>query len=214
MTAKTETGHRAGFIISAEEISIDNAVVLSGQNLKAGAVVGAVAHSTASSAAQAGNTGNGVMGAVTLGVGVKVGDYVLTVVEPAANAGAFMVVDPDGIELGTGTVGVLFNRGGLSFTLADGATDFVSGDVIRITVAAGSGKLKEYNPANTDGSEVPVGVLYDDVDASAADKPAALVARMAEVNKQELVWFSGASAPQQVTALALLAASPRYIFGR
>ena len=41
---------------------------------------------------------------------------------------------PDGSELGTGTVGVEFDEGGLTFTLSDGATDFIVGDGFDITV--------------------------------------------------------------------------------
>jgi hypothetical protein len=205
--ALNETFHRGGFMVSEAEKtrSRDQITVLSGQNLKAGAVLGKVAHGSATSVAKGGNTGNGVMGAVTLGVGAQVGDYKLTIIEPAANAGAFIVEDPAGVEVASGTVGVAFSAGGLAFTLADGATDFVSGDQFTITVAAGSGKYKEYNPANTDGSETAVAILYDDCDATSADQQAVGITRQAEVNASELVWFSGASAPQQTTGKTQLA---------
>jgi hypothetical protein len=82
----------------------------------------------------AGNTGNGAMGAITATTGAKPGNYSLVIIEPAANAGTFQVEDPDGVFVGRGTVGVAFSAGGLAFTLADGATDFVAGDGFTIAV--------------------------------------------------------------------------------
>lgn len=92
----------------------------------------------ATAAALGTNTGNGVMGAITVGAAARAGVYTLTVIEPAANAGAFIVEDPDGVQVGDGAVGAAFNAGGLAFTLADGATDFVAGDSFAITVTGGA----------------------------------------------------------------------------
>lgn len=95
--------------------------------------------STATAAALGTNTGNGAMGAITVDENLaRTGDYTLTVVEPAANAGAFTVTGPDGVQVGDGTVGVALSAGGLAFTLADGATDFVAGDSFRISVTGGA----------------------------------------------------------------------------
>ena len=87
------------------------------------------------SAALGTNTGNGAMGAITVAAPAKVGNYTLTIVEPGANVGTFIVLDPDGIQIGDGAVASAFSAGGLSFTLADGATDFVAGDSFTIAVA-------------------------------------------------------------------------------
>lgn len=89
----------------------------------------------ASSAALGTNTGNGTMGTVTLSAGAKIGRYTVTVVEPGSNVGTFVVTDPDGSQIGDGVVASAFSAGGLAFTLADGATDFVAGDSFAITVA-------------------------------------------------------------------------------
>jgi hypothetical protein len=62
MTALTEAGHAYGFLISEAEgkRSRENRTLLSGQNLKAGHVVGKVTLGAVTSAAKAGgNTGNG-----------------------------------------------------------------------------------------------------------------------------------------------------------
>jgi hypothetical protein len=208
MATQTSTIVRAGGFMVSEAAHFrarEKAVVLSGQNLKAGHVLGSVLVSaTASSAARSGNTGNGVMGAVTPGNGAVRGQYTLTVIEPAANAGTFEVADPRGNVVGTGTVGVAYSAGGLAFTLADGATDFVAGDGFTITVVDGTLKVKEYNPSNTDGSQRVYGILWDAVDASAADVPGAAVVRACEINQEELTWFSGATSGQKTAALAFM----------
>jgi Bacteriophage lambda head decoration protein D len=69
-----------------------------------------------------------------------------------------------------------------------------------------SGKYKALDPAAVDGSEAAAGVLYDAVDASAADAEGVAIVRLAEVNVAELVWPDGITAPQQTTALGELAA--------
>jgi hypothetical protein len=69
-----------------------------------------------------------------------------------------------------------------------------------------SGKYKEYNPGNSDGSEVVAGILWDDTDATSADKKAAAVVRAAEVNQGEISWFSGASGGQITAGIAGLTA--------
>ena len=69
-----------------------------------------------------------------------------------------------------------------------------------------SGKYKALAPAAVDGSEAAAGILYDAVDASAADAEGVAVVRLAEVNAAELVWPAGITAGQKTTALGQLAA--------
>lgn len=90
---------------------------------------------SASSSALGTNTGNGTMGTITVSAGAKIGNYTLSIIEPGANAGTFIVLDPDGVQIGDGAVGAAFSAGGLAFTLADGATDFVAGDSFTLAVA-------------------------------------------------------------------------------
>lgn len=97
-----------------------------------GCVIGATFGATAAATAGSGNTGNGTMGTVTVSAGAKLGTYQLVIIEPASNAGTFAVYDPDGVFVDNGTVAVAFSAGGLAFTLADGATDFVAGDSFSI----------------------------------------------------------------------------------
>jgi hypothetical protein len=69
-----------------------------------------------------------------------------------------------------------------------------------------SGKFKALNPAAADGSEIAAGILYDAVDASAADAEGVAVVRLAKVNAAELAWPPGITALQQTTALGQLRA--------
>jgi len=191
MTTLTEALHPFEFLHSQANgsRSLENITVMDGQNLKAGDVLGLVATGAATSAAKAGgNTGTGTMGAVTVGAAAKVGAYVLTITAAAANAGTFSVVDPDGVALASGTVAVAYSQGGLSFTLADGATDFIVGDGFVITVASVPGKHAIYNNAATNGTQAAVGILAYPTDATAGHTGAVMVARDAEVNAGQLGW--------------------------
>lgn len=116
---------------------------------------------TGTAAAVAGNTGNGTMGTVTVGGTAKVGVYTVRIQQAVTNTGAFSVYFPDGTSAGSGQVGSAFSGGGLSFTLADGATDFVVGDSFTITVA-GTEKWKAYDPTATDGSQFAAGIYIAD----------------------------------------------------
>lgn len=185
-------------------LSRKEVTVLAG-NYKAGSVLGKVTVGTATATTKLGNAGNGAMSAIAVGA-AKPGAYAVTFIEPVANAGAFQVEDPDGVTIGTGTVAVAFAAGGLTFTIADGAVDFAAGDQFTITVAAGSGKFKLWNPANTDGSGTAVAVLYANTDATAGDRSALAIVRDAEVNRHILAHFIGATDNQKAVAVDQLAA--------
>jgi len=206
MTLITEPTHPGEFIISEanDDYSREAITVLSGENLVAGAVVGAVNTGTAAAVADAGNTGNGSMSAITVTGSAQAGDYRLTFLDPTVDAGVFVIEDPAGNSIGTVTLPVPFTGGGLSFTLADGATDFVAGDAFTLAVTVSATKYREYDPANSDGSGVAAGVLFDAVNASAADAPGVMIARDAEVTG--LQWFTGATTSQKAAGEADLKA--------
>lgn len=216
VTPITEKRHAGGFMVSEARgrRARDQGVLITGQKLDAGTVLGKITVGAATSAAFAAasgdgrdNTGNGTMGAVTVSAGAKAGKYKLTIIEPGSNVGTFVVIDPDGIEVGTGVVAAAFSAGGLAFTLADGSTDFVSGDGFNITVAAGSGKYAAFDPTASNGTQNAVAVLWDFTDATSADKAIAIVDRSAEVNSSELIWGANVTTGGQKTAaLAQLAA--------
>lgn len=195
MAVSTFGVRAADFILSEAEgaRSRENGTMLSGETWVAGQVLGQVEVGAGVAAAQAGNTGNGVMGAITVGAGAKVGVYHLEIIEPAANAGTFILEDPDGIQVATGAVAAAFSAGGIGFTLADGSTDFVAGDGFNITVAAGSGKLRKFATANTDGSQHPRAIsIYGGT--ATADTPIAYIARDCEVNLKAITFPAGQEA--------------------
>lgn len=212
MTVLTEKIHAGGFMLSgnfdAGYISCDQIVVKSGQAvIYAGTVLGKSA-STGASAAEthAGNTGAGVMGTITVGDGALPGVYTLKITKAASNAGDFEVIDPQGDVSGVGTVAVAYSAGGLSFTLADGSPDFVVGDTFLITVTLGAAKYTQLNLTGTDGTEAAAAILWDYTDASAADAPAAVITRNAEVKGVALTWPGGITAAQKAAATQQLAA--------
>lgn len=176
----TEKLHASGFVLSEGEgnISRDNGVLISGQNLAAGTVLGKIINAIASAVKAGGNTGNGTNGGLSIsalavagvyklrcastgpgvaaagttgavvgtgngaitaspatGAGAKVGTYQVTCIAAAANSGTFSVEDPDGVTIGSAVVGAPFTTH-LTFTIADGANDWVVGDHFPIVVAA------------------------------------------------------------------------------
>lgn len=214
MTVLTERIYAGEFLISeaTRHRSRDQIVVGASQTLKAGAVIGLVdiGALTGVAAAKAGNTGNGVMGAVTVAAGTPAGVYNLEIIEPAANAGIFRVEDGGGVEIGHGAVAAAFALGGLGFTLADGATDFVAGDGFTITVtdaaATDEGHYKGVATAATDGSAAARGILFDAVTTGVgATAKAVAITRDAEINR-DLLDFGALDGGHIITAIAQLAA--------
>lgn len=172
--------------------------------LTSGMVLGAVTKGAATPAAVAGNTGTGTVGTVTVGAAAKPGVYRLTCIEPATDAGKFLLTDPDGIAVGVATVAVAFSGGGLGFTIAD-ATDFVSGDSFTITVAAGSGKYVQIEDAGTDGSEDAAGILLLDVTApDGADIKGVAIVRDAVVSSAGLTWPADFDSTEKAAAIVQL----------
>lgn len=155
----------------ADDIRAERTVVLSGQNLVRGTLLGKIANGGASET-HAGNTGNGVMtldASTPVLAGAKSGVYTATLITAAANGGIFRVEDPEGFVLGDVAVGATF-ADDIKFVIADGSTDFIVGDKFSITVAAGSGKYVKSLAAAADGSQVPDCILAHDCDASSGDK--------------------------------------------
>lgn len=149
-------------------------------------------------------TGDGTTVLYQTAEGAKPGVYTLTCTAEAGNGGTFELVDPDGIVMGDVTVGTRFVSGGLDFVVNDGANDWHEDDVILLTV--GRGKVKAWNPANTDGSGKAFGILIGAADATSADVMAAALVRDAVVTAAELTWFTGATGAQKAAGLAQLQA--------
>lgn len=176
--------------------------------LKLGTVLGKIIKGAAVGAAVGGNTGNGTITAVpTLLAGSKAGVYTAQCVETAAGAGKFEVFGPNGALIGIASVGVQFDKQ-VQFTIAAGNSDFVLGDKFTITVAAGSGKVVQLNPAAVDGSECAYGVLlYDTTVPHTVDTKGTLLARgPARLSSEFVIWPAGIQAADKAAATAALAA--------
>ncbi|MCY1304496.1 Bacteriophage lambda head decoration protein D [compost metagenome] len=110
------------------------------------------------------------------------GNYVLSITEATANGGKFEVLDPTGYPVGEGQVGQAFTGGGITFTLADGSTDFAVDDGFTLAVLANLGEYTAYDDDGTDdGRRAASGILFAPVDATVNDVRAVGVMRDAEV---------------------------------
>lgn len=147
-------------------ITVNDAV----STLKVGAVLGKFLASPTGVAGATVGTGNGVMGAITVTSNstIQTGVYTLRIIKAVTNAGDFELMDPTGRVVGIGSVALAFSQGGIAFTLADGAADFVVGDTIPITVA-GTVKYKLCEASATDGSQVAAAVYVSNVQGLSQD---------------------------------------------
>ena len=213
MTALTETGHRAEFLMSEAPGTRSREVgtFSQSQTVEVGQIVSKVTRGTTAVAAVAvaGNTGNGAWGSITLDAGGQLGDYKVVCIEPGTNAGKFEVFRPDGELDGVLTVGVAYN-GMINGTLADGGADFVSGDAFDVTAtetdAANEGQVVPYDPTATNGAQTPVGVSLDKVVTGSGETiDNVIIAREAEVNGNLIVYQSGADDAAKAVANGLLA---------
>jgi hypothetical protein len=162
-----------------------------------------------------GGTGNGTMSAITLGPDAQNGDYRVVLEAVVANGGDFDVLAPDGKSIGRflmGTAGggaASFTSSHINFTITD-ATDFILGNYFNVLVAqpaAAAVKWVQWAPTAVDGSEIAAGVLFDSVDASAADAPGVAIVRGGvALTSAELTWPAAATAEQKVAATNQLAA--------
>jgi hypothetical protein len=211
---QTESRHPGGFMVSEANgrKSRDQFVVALSQILVAGQVVGktsVIASSTASAAADASNTGNGVF---TLDVttpvlaGAKDGVYRIVNDLVAANSGEFIVYDPDGIEIGRVAVGATFANQ-IKFVVADGATDWAIGDAISVTVGLQEAnyQVEALNLAGTDGSQRISGISWGNVTTDGSNLgQGTFITRDAEVRGVDLVWPAGITAPQLAEGIRAL----------
>lgn len=179
--------------------SRENGILSSGQNLQAGAIVACL---LSASGAKASGTGDGTIGAVTLGSAAEAGVYVLTCKATSSNAGTFSVQSPSGEYLPDLTVAAAYASSHINLTVADGGTDWGLGAVIHVTVTAG--EYTALAPAEDDGSQIAAGVLWDNTNATAADAACVVIRRNAEVKADALTWPAGITEGQKSTAIAQL----------
>lgn len=142
----TEGQHAGEFVLeermSAGRPSRENITVLSGQNLKAGAVIGRISRGVGRvSTPIVVGTGNGTVSQVFAGPEVEVGNYVLTCTAAVANGGVFSLTTPSGKAMvpltmtpGAGGTTVYTSRH-INFSITDGGTDFAANDAFTFVVS-------------------------------------------------------------------------------
>jgi len=197
----TQNARTADFVLSLANgtLSLENAILATGNELQAGAVVGEV---FAAAGSKISGNGDGVIGAVTLGAAVERGTYVLTCTAAASNAGTFSVITPSGNTLPNLTVGTAYSGAHINLTVADGGTDWGVGAVIHVDVTPGS--YAALNTAASDGSQIAAGLLYARTDASDGAVACVVVARSAEIKADGALWPNGITDGQKAAAIASL----------
>lgn len=175
-----ETPKIVAFVLSEADgfLSRENAVVTqAGTAVKSGALLAQVDAGAGTFAVDAGATGNPTAGTVVIGAAAIPGVYAITFTA----ATKFDVEDPNGVAIGSGTLGVAFSKAGLGVTLTAGATPAVAGDRATITVAAGSGKYVPYTAGAAAGPAAAV--LYQSLPAATGDVKAVVFTNDCEVNR-------------------------------
>lgn len=122
-------------------------------------------------------TGNPTIGSATAGALAVEGIYTIEF----TSATAFKVIDPNGVEIGTGATGTAFNQQGLGFTLTAGSTAAVEGDKGTLNVIPAD---DSYVPYTTGGTAVAI--LYSDLKAATAVTEAVIFTRDCEVKATAL----------------------------
>lgn len=202
----TERRHSGGFLVSEEEQgrSRDQVTLLqqasnfqssSSPILPAGVVLGnTLVGTSATYAANAGNTGNFTCGTVTVGQGTVEGTYAIELIA----ATVFNVFQPNGQLLGEGHTGVAFSVAGLGFTLTAGGTAAVAGDGATIALAANAnvGLYAPLSLSAADGTQNALAILFNESDASQGNRKVTVISRAAQVNGSELIYPASATGTQ------------------
>lgn len=182
-------------IVDAKNL-VSQPIVLAAGTLVRGTVLGQQTTNPISAAAAPGNTGNGTIGALSVGATPVVGTYTAK----ATSATVFAVTDPEGNALGNATAGAAFASAEINFTITAGGTAFAVGDAFTLTVSDAVGTYIECVKTASDGSQVPVAVLADYADASAG--PVTTGAYVAgEFNANALTYDASWTLPALVSAL-------------
>lgn len=225
-TPLVELRHDGGFIVSQApgHLSIDPAILNSGfGRLDAGLVCAKTATTYGGTATAAGgNTGNGTVGGIAIQAPAIAGNYTISFISPTE----FVVTNPNGepvpieggtidlstqnVEEGPGTVGQVFNGGGVGFLITDGTAAFVAGDSFTLAVTATGGNWSPYQSGSTGVTQY--GILFSITDTTNAQATSAMFVRNGEVNLNELIWDTSLSAAQQDAALTALAG--QYVIAR
>lgn len=216
MATLTEPVYPAESLISeAGQRSRAAITVVSGAVVTAGMVLGAVETGTPTLtvgtpfSGTGATVGNGTISAATADAGAMAGDWQLECTATGAT-GKFKVIKPDGTVDGILTIGTAYNgTRSINITVADGANDWLVGDIIPVTVAYLDGesvlKYEPYDEDGTDGSEIAAGISYGNYDGTSSDVRGVAWVRDCEHNADIVVWPAAITADEKAIAIAQLA---------
>jgi len=154
-----------------------------------------------------GGTGTGVLTALTLGRAAKPGRYKINNDVVVTNGGDMTITGPDGDMVGgrfiwaaAGSTATFTSRQ-ISFTISD-ATDYIANNYFEVCVfnQLAGGKAVAWDPTTFDGRHRVAGILFDDVNASTADKAGVLVDMNAVIAKTSLSWAAAITSSQKESA--------------
>lgn len=103
-------------------------------------------------------------------------------------ATAFNVVDPAGVQIGTGAVGTAFSAAGLGFTLTAGATAAVVGDKATLAVIPADDMFVPFA-----GTGTAVAILYSQLPARTGNTVAVAFTSACEVKRSALTGLTAAA---------------------
>jgi hypothetical protein len=130
-------------LIAGDDIITHPVNILTGQSLLRGSVLGRKKYVCPTTGTAGSNTGNGTITAVRAGGRIKNGIYTVLCAEVAATFAIFNVTDPDGLIVGSVSVGLTstnvakFGSEQIQFSVTSGATAFIANDSFTITVSGG-----------------------------------------------------------------------------
>lgn len=183
-------------LISDARSLVTQPVLLASGDLKRGTVLGQQTENPVQVVSGAGNTGDGVIGSITLGPAIKTGGYQLI----ATAITKFNVISPAGDVLGVATVGTPFVHAEITLTITAGGVAFKVADSFTLNVFDAVGTYVECVRTATDGSQFPLAILVDDADAT--DGPVTAGAYLSgEFNAARLIYGATWSLPALVSAM-------------
>lgn len=157
--------------------------------------------------ADVGNTGDGTFTAASVIAGdiiPLVGDYNLECIVAIADGGIFKLEDPNGNIVATDlvlTVGAgaatVFTVAGMTFTITDGAANFIVGDKAALTVAV-DGDVVIFAEDGIGGAQIPSMVLTYEVSATGAEDQAQRAMVSGRVRREKLVIDAGGTVTDRI----------------
>lgn len=183
-------------LISDARSLVTQPVLLASGDLKRGTVLGQQTENPVQVVSGAGNTGDGVIGSITLGPAIKTGGYQLIAIAITK----FNVTSPAGDVLGEATVGTPFVHAEITLTITAGGVAFKAADSFTLNVFDAVGTYVECVRTATDGSQFPLAILVDDADATSGPVTAGAYLS-GEFNAARLIYGATWSLPALVSAM-------------